>query len=110
MLICASLVKRLGTCIRIPALDDGASLLRPGSCTSTGLLWPKAVPADAHDARRRAGSVTADDAHAARLLGYSGRRPFLLMLMMLASGLEASQLMMLMMRVYGATPAGGRSC
>ena len=31
-----------------------------------GLLWPKAVPADAHDARLVAGSVTAD-AHDARL-------------------------------------------
>ena len=36
-----------------------------------GLLWPKAVPADACGARLGAGSVTADDdAHDARLWAY----------------------------------------
>ena len=74
-----------------------------------GLLWPKTVPADAHNACLGAGSVTADDAHDAHLWGCSGRRPFLLMLMMHASDLEASQLMMLMMRGYGAALAEGRS-
>ena len=68
------------------------------------LLGPKAVPADAHDARVGAGSVTD-----ARLRPPSGRRLFVLMLMMHASGLEASQLM-LMMRAYRAAPAEGRSC
>ena len=73
-----------------------------------GLLGPKAVPADAHDARLGAGSVTAD-AHDARLCGCSGRRPFLPMLMMHASGLEASRLM-LMTQACGPTPAEGSSC
>ena len=76
---------------------------------ATGLLRQE-VPADAHDARLGAGSVTAADGHDARQWSYSGRRPFLLMLMMHALGLEASQLMMLMMRACGLTAPEGGSC